>query len=104
MFSIMGGRKSNGRLVPGAPSRTFTLMGSQTLDLTEVEAQEVDIRAFTMMGETKIIVPPGATVEMTGFILMGETSSKVKQGPHVRASSAIVRRRGRWTASRCHPR
>lgn len=78
MVAICGARKNNGRWVPGAPSRTFTMMGSQTLDLTEVDAQEVDIRAFTLMGETKIIVPPGATVEMTGFMFMGETANKMR--------------------------
>ena len=78
MVSIFGARKNNGRWTPGAPSRTFTMMGSQTLDLTEVDAQEVDIQAFTLIGETKIIVPPGATVEMTGFILIGETANKMR--------------------------
>ncbi len=76
MFAVMSGRQSRGRWSPGAPNRTFTLMGSQTLDLTQVDAVDVDIRAFTMMGETKIIVPPGAHVDVGGFILMGETSNK----------------------------
>lgn len=78
MVSIFGARKNTGRWTPGAPSRTFTMMGSQTLDLTEVDAQEVDIQAFTLIGETRIIVPPGATVEMTGFILIGETANKMR--------------------------
>ena len=76
MFAVLSGRQSRGRWSPGAPNRTFTLMGSQTLDLTQVDALDVDIRAFTMMGETKIIVPPGTHVDVGGFILMGETSNK----------------------------
>ena len=43
-----------------------------------MDAQVVDIQAFTLIGETKIIVPPGATVEMTGFILIGETANKMR--------------------------
>lgn len=77
MFAVMSGRESRGRWSPGEPNRTFTLMGSQTLDLTKVDALHVDIRACTIMGETKIIVPPGTHVDLGGFILMGETSNKM---------------------------
>lgn len=91
MVAVLSGRQSRGRWSPGAPSRTVTLLGSQTLDLTQVDELDIDIRAFTMMGETKIIVPPGAHVETNGFIVMGETSNKTHDDPDVPSSPMRVR-------------
>jgi hypothetical protein len=76
MFSVLSSRQSRGRWTPGEPNKTLTVLGSQTLDLTEIDALDVEIRAYTMLGETKIIVPPGAQVDLDGFIFLGETTNK----------------------------
>lgn len=38
-------------------------------------ATEVSIIAFTLMGGTEIIVPDGATVDMSGFMVFGASSN-----------------------------
>lgn len=76
VVSIMGGTEKRGAWDPGASVNSVTLMGGTVLDLTEVAAAEVTINAFTMMAATEIIVPRGATVDLSGFILMGGSSDE----------------------------
>lgn len=75
-IQIMGDTARGGNWHPDGPVNSFTLMGGQTIDLTEVEATEVTINAFTMMAGTEIIVPKGAQVDLRGFILMGGSSNE----------------------------
>jgi len=74
--SIMGGAERVGNWDPGDGVNSVTIMGGNLLDLTEVTAQHVHINAFTAMGATEIIVPRGATVDLSGFILMGGSSDQ----------------------------
>lgn len=75
---IMGGREKKGRWKVGSPTNVFTMMGGTCLDLTEVDATDVVINSFVMMGGCEIIVPTGANVDLDGFILMGATENNVK--------------------------
>lgn len=81
MVCIMAGREKRGRWQVGSSNNTFTLMGGTCLDLTEVDATDVVINSFVMMGGVEIIVPTGANVDLDGFILMGATENKVKSLP-----------------------
>lgn len=94
MFALLSSRKSSGRWIPGAPNKTLTVLGSQTLDLTAVDALEVDIRSYVFFGETKIIVPPGAHVDVDGFIFLGGTSNKSKVDEGNSPMQVRVRTRG----------
>jgi predicted membrane protein len=51
-------------------------MGSTTLDLrdTVLPPGRLKIDALAIMGELKIIVPPGLPVKMTAFPFMGEAN------------------------------
>jgi hypothetical protein len=76
LVSIMGGDERSGTWDPGDQSIALTVMGGQTLDLTQVAAVEVSITAITVMGATEIIVPDGAVVDMSGLIVMGGSSNE----------------------------
>lgn len=76
IVSIMGGTEKRGAWDTGDVVKSVTVMGGTELDLTEVNATEVTINAFTAMGATEIIVPRGATVDLSGFILMGGSSDE----------------------------
>jgi serine/threonine protein kinase len=77
MVSIMAGREKKGNWRPGNPQLVFGLMSGTSLDLTEVQAEQVNIRIFTMMAGTDVIVPRGATVDVDGLIVMGAIEDNV---------------------------
>jgi hypothetical protein len=92
MVSLMSGREKKGNWHPGNPQHVLTVMGGVCLDLTEVEAPEVNLNLFTLMGGTEVIVPHGAKVDLDGFILMGATvdniaTSNTPSNMHVRIRS-----------------
>ena len=74
---IMAGREKKGRWQVGDPNIAFTLMGGSCLDLTEVEARDVNIVSFVLMGGVEIVVPHGAIVDVDGLVIMGATIDKV---------------------------
>ncbi|MFT5302880.1 MAG: tRNA A-37 threonylcarbamoyl transferase component Bud32 [Mariniblastus sp.] len=83
MLSIMAGREKKGNWIPGNPHIAFSLMGAIELDLTEVEATEVNLTLIAFMGAVEVIVPHGATVDSDGFVVMGAISDKVsREGGH----------------------
>ncbi|TXT49946.1 MAG: hypothetical protein FD137_525 [Spirochaetes bacterium] len=73
---IMGDRKLAGDWLNADQATSLTLMGSTTLDLrdTALPPGRLKIDALAIMGELKIIVPPGLPVKMTAFPFMGEAN------------------------------
>lgn len=57
-------------------------MGSVRIDLREVQLPEggVDIDATAVMGEVRIIVPPGVRADVDGLAIMGEFTDRTKGG------------------------
>jgi hypothetical protein len=57
-------------------------MGSVRLDLREVQLPEggVDIDATAIMGEVRIILPPGVRADVDGLAIMGEFTDRTKGG------------------------
>ena len=96
MVSIMSGREKKGNWLPGNPQMVFSMMAGTCLDLTQVQQPFVDLRIFTMMAGTEIIVPRGASVDMDGFILMGALVDNLSNG-HAGDSRMHVRVRA-WGA------
>ena len=78
---------------PGEETRSFTFLGGQSIDLTEVVADHVYIRAYTIIGTTEIIVPDGASVDLDGHIVFGGSGNKaLRNGPST--MRVVVRARG----------
>ncbi|MBM3907804.1 MAG: DUF1707 domain-containing protein [Gemmatimonadetes bacterium] len=59
------------------------IMGSVRLDLREVQLPEggVDIDATAVMGEVRIILPPGVRADVDGLAIMGEFTDKTRGVP-----------------------
>jgi len=72
---VMGDRNLTGNWLSSDHVSSFTVMGSTRLDLREVVLPPgpVRIEAFTLMGETKVIVPRGLPVKLNAFAFMGES-------------------------------
>ncbi len=83
---VMGDRSMTGNWLSSDRVSSFTVMGSTKLDLREVDLPPgpVRIEAFTLMGETRVIVPRGLPVRLTSFAFMGESRAgrEVNQQVH----------------------
>jgi len=90
---------------------TVSIVGGTRLDLSQAElaAKEVTLTKVALVGGTRVWVPPGIRVEVSGFSLVGGT--RVEAGPppgpgaptvHIRAFSLVggVRVRRSGTAER----
>ncbi len=77
MLAAMSGREWRGSWRPAQHNRVITVMGGQEIDLTEVEATDIEILAFTVMGGLEITVPRGALVDDGGFFFMGASTTAV---------------------------
>ena len=86
LVSIMSESEMRGNWDPGGQTLALSVMGSQVIDLTDVEASSVSISAFAVMGGVDIIVPDGAQVDIGGFMLMGSSSNEA-----VRTGDSVMR-------------
>ena len=77
LLAAMGARSWAGQWLPAERNVALTFMAGQEIDLTAVQAEAVDIVAFTFMGGLDITVPPGAAVDHGGLIFMGGTDMKL---------------------------
>ncbi|HYN51192.1 MAG TPA: DUF1707 domain-containing protein [Thermoleophilaceae bacterium] len=73
IVGIMGGGDHEGRWRIAARCTVINLMGGADLDLTHaiVDGSETEIRVFSLMGGSDIVVPDGVHVELSGFAFMG---------------------------------
>lgn len=93
MIAIMGSNKQRGRWRVGEQSTALALMGECEIDLrnAELSGQEVTIQALAVMGEVRVIVPPGVAVELDGLVIMGDKDSDVTAAPEPDAPLVRVR-------------
>lgn len=87
--SIMSERTMTGNWLSSDRVSSFTVMGATKLDLRDVDLPSGPIRieVFTLMGETKIIVPSDLPVRLNAFAFMGDS----KAGREVRQKTGGAR-------------
>jgi hypothetical protein len=80
MIGIMGGGAHRGRWRIARRSNVINVMGGVDLSLAGaiVDDMEIEIRVFSLMGGSTIVVPEGVHVELTGFAFMGGNDLKLK--------------------------
>lgn len=90
--SIMGDRKMIGNWLSSDRVSSFTVMGSTRLDLRDVDLPPgpIHIETYTLMGETKIIVPRDLPVRLNVFAFMGESSASRDVNQQIRGSTSWV--------------
>jgi class 3 adenylate cyclase len=71
------------------------MMGGIVLDLrgATLDADEIEIRCWVMMGGIEVIVPEGIPVDFDGFVFMGGRDEKVADTPPL-AGAPTIRIRG----------
>lgn len=90
-MALFSGCEKAGAWIPGKPHISFTMFGGSDLNLTEVDADEVTIYAWTMFGGTEIIVPRGARVDIDGLMMFGALENKIVRYEGFGASDMKVR-------------
>ncbi len=80
IVSVMGETKRKGHWRLPPRSNVVTVMGETVLDLRQavIEAGEIEMTMFLLMGEQKVIVPEGVEVEVSGAVVMGSRRVEVK--------------------------
>jgi hypothetical protein len=93
IVAIMGGGRHRGRWRIASRCTVVNVMGGSDLDLTEaiVEGPETEIRVFSLMGGSNVIVPDGVHVELGGFAFMGGNDLKIEGRPAPHAGAPVVR-------------
>lgn len=99
MLVLMSELKRRGEWTPARRNVIRIIMGSATIDLREAHltpgaVTEFDVSAI--MGELKVIVPPGLHVECDGMAIMGEFDDSTTSGdrssdaPRVRITGSAI--------------
>jgi len=92
IVGIMGGGDYRGRWRIAALCTVVNVMGDTSLDLTDVEVEgpETEIRVFSLMGGSDIVVPAGVHVQLSGFAVMGGNDLRLKDAPRPAAGAPVV--------------
>jgi hypothetical protein len=93
IVGIMGGGDHRGRWRIASRCTVVNLMGGADLDLTDaiVQDSETEIRVFSLMGGSDIIVPDGVHVELSGFAFMGGNDLRLENALPPPLGAPVVR-------------
>jgi hypothetical protein len=79
---VMSEERLSGPVAPGQQVQGWALMGSAKLDLRRDDLPaHVDVQVRAVMGDVEVLVPPGASVHLSGFSVMGDRKADVGEGP-----------------------
>jgi uncharacterized protein DUF1707/cell wall-active antibiotic response 4TMS protein YvqF len=97
ILGIMGSGDRKGRWRVPARTTVVNVMGGADLDLREavLEAPEIEITVWSLMGGSDITVPEGVHVELEGFALLGGNKLEL-DGPEPGPGAPVVRVRA-WS-------
>jgi hypothetical protein len=97
VLGILGGGDRKGRWRVPPRMTVVNVMGGADLDLREatLDAPEVEITVWSLMGGSDVIVPEGVNVELEGFALLGGNRLRV-EGPPPAPGAPVVRVRA-WS-------
>lgn len=81
VVAVMSEDRFDEPLLPGQDVRSYAVMGKSVIDLRRDDlAEHVRVTAYTVMGEIEVLVPPDATVHLSGVTVMGERKVTVTGG------------------------
>jgi Domain of unknown function (DUF1707)/Cell wall-active antibiotics response 4TMS YvqF len=93
IVGIMGGGTHRGRWRIASRCTVVNIMGGADLDLTDaiVEGAETEIRVFSLMGGSDVVVPEGVHVELSGFAFMGGNDLRLDRTAAPPPGAPVVR-------------
>jgi hypothetical protein len=89
--SVMSGLEWRGRWRMPEQSTVVAVMGGANVDLrgAQIEAPEVTLRAWAIMGGVNVTLPPNVEAEVGGFAFMGGNNDQTRNPPHPAARIRI---------------
>jgi hypothetical protein len=89
-LAVMGGFSWRGRLRLPERSTIVAFMGGANIDLrnASIEAPEVTLRAWAIMGGVNVTIPPNIEADLSGFSLMGGRNDETRTPSH---PAALIR-------------
>lgn len=92
IVGIMGGGDYRGRWRIASRCTVVNVMGGADLDLIDavVHGPQTEIRVFSLMGGSDIVVPEGVHVELSGFAIMGDNDVRLENAPAPPAGAPVV--------------
>ncbi|MGY1744222.1 DUF1707 SHOCT-like domain-containing protein [Blastococcus sp. SYSU D00695] len=95
VVAVFGGAERRGRRQPAERESALAVFGGVVLDYREAEPfpPVLQLRATAVFGGIDVVLPEGATVEMTGFALFGGRSAKVAPAAPGASPGPVVRLR-----------
>jgi hypothetical protein len=83
IVAVIGNDERSGRWRPGEDTRALALIGDCTLDLrqADVDGAELRVTAIAVVGDVRVVVPPGVAVELEGVSLLGDKRYRVGEAP-----------------------
>jgi len=93
IIGFMGGGDHRGSWRVASCCTVVNVMGGADLDLSgaTVEGAESEIRVFSLMGGSDIVVPAGVHVELTGFAFMGGNALRGEHASPPPSGAPVVR-------------
>ncbi|MGY1773187.1 DUF1707 SHOCT-like domain-containing protein [Blastococcus sp. SYSU D00813] len=82
VVAVFGGTERRGRWRPATRQRATAVFGGVVLDYREADLPPgpLHVRATAVFGGVDLVLPEGATVELTGFSLFGGRDVKARGG------------------------
>jgi hypothetical protein len=91
--AVIGNEERGGRWRPGDDTRALALIGDCTLDLrqAEVDGGALTVTAIAVLGDVRVVVPPGVAVELEGVALVGDKKYRVSEAPELPTGAPQLR-------------
>lgn len=91
IVAVLGDTARTGAWRVDEEVRAVAVLGDVRLDLrqAQVPAGEVVIFATSVLGDVKIIVPDGVSVEVTGIAVLGDKKVRVREAPPGRPAPRV---------------
>lgn len=80
LTAVLGDCRREGAWRVGRATTVYSILGDVLLDLRQavLDAEIIEMRAYTVMGDLKVIVPPGVEVRLRGFSVLGDQKHRDK--------------------------
>ena len=97
IVAVMSETVRRGRWKVADEATALTVMGNLTLDLRDaiLSSPEVTLRIVNVMGNTRVIVPEGVSVDVGGLALLGNKEDRTRgpvgpDAPHVAIAGLVL--------------